>query len=461
MSITASRFGSSPILLDWNGIPHGGTKNAVPELSSETREHYSKLWRKTVSKLNDKVSGFYNAVIDPELSQVVQTEALAKTFLAQPHLKHCLFIGIGGSSLGPMCLIDSLKHRAKTPMEFHFFENPDPIDWTYRIARLNPSETLVCVVTKSGTTYETLSIFMLAYDWLKRSLGSSQAAKQTVAITDPERGELLEFARKENIATLTIAPEVGGRYSVFTPVGLFAAALAGLNLSEFLGGAKKIRDYCEKATVDKNLFVTWSHALKSLDQSHPIHVMMPYSTPLRLLANWWVQLWAESLGKDGKGFTAIPSLGAVDQHSMLQLLRDGPNDKVVWFVNVQDTLTKVKIPSLDFRVKTFDLLEGQELSSLLDTEFRAIQKVMTNQKRPNLQIQLDSITEESIGAVFFVFSMLTSYMGDVMGVNPFDQPGVEEGKVYIRESLVLKKNQLKNAPPEVEEVHRLRLHRES
>ncbi len=460
MSITASRFGSSPVLLDWSGIP-SGSKNSVPELTPESREVYFNLWKKTVSKLNDKVSGFYNAVIDPVLSQIVQTETLAKKFLAQPNLKHVLFIGIGGSSLGPMCLIDSLKHRATTAVQFHFFENPDPIDWNYRIQRLNASETLICVVTKSGTTYETLSIFMLAYDWLKRSVGANQAASQTVAITDPEKGELLEFAKKEGIATLVIAPAVGGRYSVFTPVGLFAAALAGLNLNEFLGGAKKIRDYCEKATADKNLFVTWTHALKSLDQSNPIHVMMPYSTPLRLLANWWVQLWAESLGKDGKGFTAVPSLGAIDQHSMLQLLRDGPNDKVLWFVNVQDTQTKVKIPSLDFKVKTFDLLEGQELSSLLDTEFRAIQKVMTNQKRPNLQIQLDSITEESIGAVFFVFSMLTSYMGDVMGVNPFDQPGVEEGKVYIRESLVQKKNQMKDAPPEIEEVHRLRLHRES
>jgi glucose-6-phosphate isomerase len=187
-------------------------------------------------------------------------------------------------------------------------------------------------------------------------------------------------------------------------------------------------------------------------------VMMPYSTPLRLLANWWVQLWAESLGKDGKGFTSVPSLGAIDQHSMLQLLRDGPNDKVIWFVNVLDFQAPVKIPSIGFKVKTFDLLEGQDLGSLLDTEFRAIQKVMTNQKRPHLQMQLDSITEESIGAVFFALSVLTSYMGDVMNVNPFDQPGVEEGKIYIREKLLENKDRMRNTDPE--EPHRLRLGRE-
>jgi glucose-6-phosphate isomerase len=459
MSITASRFGSSPVLLDWSGIT-STVKNQVQDITPEQREIYSGHWHKLLGKLHDHVSGFYNAVIDPSLSQAPQSLALAQKILEQKNIKHCLFIGIGGSSLGPMCLIDSLKHLATTQIQFHFFENPDPIDWNYRIQRLNAAETLVCVVTKSGTTYETLSIFMLAYDWLKRSLGPNQAAKQTVAITDPAKGELLEFAQKEGIATLSIAPAVGGRYSVFTPVGLFAAALAGLNTEQFLLGGKKIRDYCEKAQVEKNLFMTWGHALSSLSQTHGIHVMMPYSTPIRLLANWWVQLWAESLGKDGKGFTAIPSLGAIDQHSMLQLLRDGPNDKIIWFVNVQDFKTKVVVPSVNFRVKSFDLLEGQELGSILDTEFRAVQKVMTNQKRPHLQIQLDSLSEESMGACFFIFSVLTAYMGEILAVNPFDQPGVEEGKVYIRETLVQKKAQAKAEPETTDEVHRLRLHRE-
>ena len=248
---------------------------------------------------------------------------------------------------------------------------------------------------------------------------------------------------------------------MFTPVGLFAAALAGLNTEAFLLGAKKIRDYCEKASAEKNLFMTWGHSLQALYSSHRTHVMMPYTTPLRLLANWWVQLWAESLGKDGLGFTAIPSLGAIDQHSMLQLLRDGPNDKIIWFVNVQDFKTQVKVPGIDFKVKSFDLLEGQELGSILDTEFRAVQKVMTNQKRPHLQLQIDSISEESVGALFFTLSVLTSYMGDVMNVNPFDQPGVEEGKIYIRETLVKKKEQAKAAVDSSEdEVHRLRRHRE-
>ncbi len=452
MSITASRFGSAPLLLDWSGIQ--------TELSATQREKANQAWESMKAKLHDHVSGFYNAVQDPELSQIDASEALALEFLKNPNLKHCLFIGIGGSSLGPLFMIDALKHRAKNPIQFHFFENPDPIDWNYRIARLSPRETLVCVVTKSGTTYETLSIFMLAYDWLKRGIGS-QAAKQCVAITDPAKGELLEFARKEQIPTLSIAPSVGGRFSIFTPVGLFAGALAGLNMRELLLGGRRVREYCEKATADKNLFLTWATALDARRTTQGIHVMMPYTTPLKLLANWWVQLWAESLGKDGKGFTAVPALGAIDQHSMLQLLRDGPIDKVIWFVNVSDFKTRVTIPSVDFKVKTFDLLEGQELGDLLTTEFRAIQKVMTNQKRPHLQLQVDELNEEALGAIFFSLSMLTAYMGELMGVNPFDQPGVEEGKIYIREKLEQTKASLKESRDSgTDEPHRLRLHRD-
>ena len=451
MSISASRFGSSPLLLDWSGLH--------TEISPQEREDGHAKWLATLEGLRARVSGFYDSVIDPSLSQIDACRSLADRFRADSRIRHCLFIGIGGSSLGPLCLIEALKHRSSSPIGFHFFENPDPIDWQYRIARLKPEETLVCVVTKSGTTYETLSIFMLAWNWLVQSLGSQRAASQTVVITDPAKGELLEFAKKEGLSTLEIAPSVGGRFSVFTPVGLFAGALAGLDLDSFLTGAKKIRDYCERASHEKNLFLTWAVSLMKRRETHPIHVMMPYTTPLRQAGAWWVQLWSESLGKDGKGFTAVPSLGAVDQHSMLQLLRDGPNDKVIWFVNIQDFGPKVPVPSVRFPVKTFELLEGQELGSLLDTEFRAIQKVMKNRGRPALQLQLDSLTEEALGAFFFALSVLTAYTGRLLGVDPFDQPGVEEGKVYIRETLEQIKLQAKSMPQE-DPVHRLRLHRE-
>ena len=451
MSITAARFGSAPLVLDWSGMKSDPT----PEEASLAQS----AWESMRDKLRGRVSGFYNAVEDESLSCIGESESLASKIRENPAIKKCVFIGIGGSSLGPLFMIDALRSKARSQIEFHFFENPDPIDWTFRISRLKPEETLVVVVTKSGTTYETLSIFMLAYDWLLRGLGRERANRQTVAITDPERGELLEFAKRESIATLSIAPSVGGRFSIFTPVGLFAGALAGLDMRAMIAGGKKVRDYCEKAQPGKNLFLNWVQGLQARARTHPIHVMMPYTTPLRLLADWWVQLWAESLGKNGKGFTAVPALGAIDQHSMLQLLRDGPNDKVIWFVNVSDFKTPVRIPSIGFKVKTFDLLEGQDLGDLLDTEFRAIQKVMTNQGRPHLQLQIDSLNEESLGALFFSLSVLTAFSGEWMGIDPFDQPGVEEGKIYIREKLLSNKRERLEANDSTDEVHRLRLNR--
>jgi glucose-6-phosphate isomerase len=167
---------------------------------------------------------------------------------------------------------------------------------------------------------------------------------------------------------------------------------------------------------------------------------MPYSTPLRPLALWFVQLWGESLGKDGKGFTPLAALGATDQHSILQLLRDGPDDKITLFLTVDQVEDEVTIPrairGMDAnRLPSFAMLQGHTLAKLLMVEYRATSLVLTKRGRPHLTLALDRLDERNLGAVYFAFSMLTAFTGTLWGVNPFDQPGVEEGKVYIRRSL--------------------------
>jgi glucose-6-phosphate isomerase len=229
---------------------------------------------------------------------------------------------------------------------------------------------------------------------------------------------------------------VGGRFSIFTPVGLFVAALTGLNIEKFLEGAAFVRSECEQNP--SHPIAVCAQSLLKLEKSHSIHVMMPYAQSLKLVANWWVQLWAESLGKDGRGFMAVPALGAIDQHSLLQLLRDGPNDKIIWFISVQSLDQTVTIPSVNFSNGTFGLIEGKTLNHLLTTECQAIIKVMKNQNRPNLTLDLGAIDEFHLGGLFFLLSTLTAHMGDCMNINPFDQPGVEEGKIYIRDVLLQK-----------------------
>lgn len=446
MAVTASRLGAAPITVDWTNVQGKYEVDAV---------QLGETWRKLKGRLHTGDAGFFDAPISPEISQIEKTQVLADSILKKGQFTDCLFLGIGGSALGPISLLSTLQDKKTTSLRFHFIENPDPLDWKGSLRNLRPDQTLVCSVTKSGTTFETMAQTLLALDWL----GKERWQTHVVIITDPTRGDLREFAVQEKIPTLEIAPSLGGRFSVFTPVGLFPAALAGLSLTSFLQGAKQVRDYVEKTNVEKNpLFILASELIRHAPK-RPIHVCMPYSTRMRLLGSWFVQLWGESLGKDGKGFTPIAAVGATDQHSILQLLRDGPDDKVTFFLTVDRVEDEVKIPrgplKPDRKVyPAFQILEGHSLHELIQIEQRATSLVLTKQARPHVTIRLDALDERSLGALYFAFSTLTAFTGTLWGVNPFDQPGVEEAKVYIRQAL----SQEGPPPEENTAVERLRLH---
>lgn len=442
MTATASRLGSSPIAIDWTNLvninsPKGpATRTYAPDYA-EVESTVSKL----KNRFHAKDVGFYQTPTENELSQAMESEKLAQSILARGTITDVLFLGIGGSSLGPLSLLMALQEKCSL-LRFHVMENPDPIEWKSTLNYLKPPSTLVCCVTKSGTTFETLAQFLCAMEWL----GPELRKTNIVAITDPNKGDLKEFAKQMDIPTLHIAPSVGGRFSIFSPVGLFPAALAGLSVKDFLLGAQQVRDYIDKAPTEKNPIFFLADTLIQHAARRPIHVCMPYSTRLKQVSAWFVQLWGESIGKDGKGFTPMAAVGATDQHSILQLLRDGPDDKITWFITVDQVEDPVKIPkapqmpgaanAMGNPLQSFKMLEGHSLQELLLIEYRATAKVLTRQGRPNFTIQLDRLDERNLGALYFFFSYLTAFTGTHWGVNPFDQPGVEEGKVYIRESLV-------------------------
>jgi glucose-6-phosphate isomerase len=433
MSITASRLGSAPLTLDWSNLTR------VSHAVNDGAQEISAAWNKLKARFHEKDVGFYNAPIQNELSQAEESVALAAQLLQKRDFTDCLILGIGGSALGPISLLTALKERCTTGIRFHFMENPDPTDWKGTISGLRPETTLVCAITKSGTTFETMAVLLLAIEWL----GKARMKTHLVAITDPEKGDLKAFATQEGIPTLHIAPSIGGRFSIFSPVGLFPAALAGLSVTDFLQGAKQVRDYCEKHALEKNPLMILGRDFIRNYPKRPIHVCMPYSTRLKLISAWFVQLWGESLGKNGKGFTPLAAVGAVDQHSILQLLRDGPDDKITMFLTVDQVADEVKIPHLQssssplgsHRFPAFRLLEGHTLHELLRTEYQATSLVLSKQGKPNLTLNLDKLDERCMGALYFSLSVLTGFTGTLWDVNPFDQPGVEEGKVYIREAL--------------------------
>jgi len=437
MPVTASKIGSSPLTLDWTNLaqfPAGTGPGARPSEPDQTL--LEETWSKLKERLHPDDVGFFLAPAENDLSQAKESIELAKAMKKGNQFKDCLFLGIGGSALGPLSLLAALQDRGDGGIRFHFMENVDPIEWKSTIRKLLPETTLVAIVTKSGTTFETMAQALIALEWL----GRDRWKTQVVAITDPVKGDLKTFATQEGIPTLHIAPAMGGRFSIFTPVGLFPAALAGLDVEQFLLGARQVRDHVEKAPVTKNPIFILAQELIRHAIKRPTHVCMPYSTRLSAIGDWFVQLWGESLGKDGKGFTPIAAVGATDQHSILQLLRDGPDDKITIFITIDQVDDGVKIPKAQMQpgqkpLAAFKILEGHSLKDLLSFEYRATSLVLTKQGRPNITITLDRLDERTLGALYFTFAVLTAFTGTMWNVNPFDQPGVEEGKVYIRESL--------------------------
>lgn len=425
MSVTAARLGSSPVWIDWTNLPH----------ISPDREKISKGWETLKNRFNSGEVGFFQAPSQDSLSQAQASIELAGQIRASGRFSDCLILGIGGSALGPLCLLNALAHRSDRSLRFHFAENPDAVDWNLTLAGLDPSHTLVIAITKSGTTFETMAQFLLALQWL----GKERWQSHVVAITDPTKGDLLAFAKEHKIRTLSIAPSIGGRFSVFTPVGLFPAALAGLSVKDFLQGAAQVADHVSRSTPEKNTLAILGQTLIHDFKRRPVHVCMPYSTRLKLIGAWWVQLWGESLGKDLKGFTPISAVGATDQHSILQLLRDGPDDKITCFVAIDSVGDPVQIPKVDLisqmRLSSLTQLQGHSLQELLDTEYRATALVLTRRGRPHFTVKIETLDEKSLGALMMMFATLTAITGTLWDVNPFDQPGVEEGKVYIREFL--------------------------
>ncbi|HEY9225718.1 MAG TPA: hypothetical protein VIP11_03670, partial [Gemmatimonadaceae bacterium] len=264
------------------------------------------------------------------------------------------------------------------------------------------------------------------------------AKTHMVFVTDPKKGALRRISASDGIPALDIPPAVGGRFSVLTPVGILPAALVEMDTAQLLAGAHDIAQQCAGDVLAKNpagVFASLEY-LADVKLGRHIHVLMPYSDPLRDVADWFVQLWAESLGKHrtpgDKGFgpTPLGALGATDQHSKVQLFMEGPPDKTVAFIAVADGGADVAIPQLHADVKELGYLGGHRLGELLSIEQRATAGALARRGRPNMTIHVDRVDAWHLGALFTLFEIATIYAGELYGVNPLDQPGVELGKQF-------------------------------
>lgn len=381
-----------------------------------------------------------------------QTKELRKLKRAADDIRkridNFVVLGIGGSALGTKAVFRALRplnqnlvERSKRRFPRLFVaDNIDPEGITAMLNLVDPRHTIFNVVSKSGTTAETMSQFMIIYDQIRRSLGKSSLKEHVVVTTDPEQGLLRALANEVDFETFDIPPGVGGRYSVLTPVGLLPLSVVGVNVAELLRGAAAASEACTKASMTSNpayMFAAIAYALRE-KKKRSIMVMMPYADALSEVADWFNQLWAESLGKAkstaGKnvfaGQTPVKALGATDQHSQIQLFMEGPHDKVIVFLGVNNYRVDIKIPPLFKEKEDIGYLGGHSLSELIKAEQASTTKALASAGRPNMTITLPKVTPAAMGYIMYFFEVATVMSGYLYNINPLDQPGVEAGKKY-------------------------------
>jgi glucose-6-phosphate isomerase len=430
------------ISLDYTFMTEGAVAGAISDSAlasagkafATAHEHVERRWK-------DAELGFLDLPDDGQ--QVRDCHELAR-WATDRGVRDVVVLGIGGSALGPIALRTALlppawnllsaAHRDGRP-RLHVLDNVDPSTMTALLDRVELGATLFIVTSKSGGTAETMAQYLVVRDRLDAA--GRPPRDHLVFVTDPEKGALRKIARSEQVTALSVPPNVGGRFSVLSPVGLLPAALTGVDIAALLDGARAMRMRCQEANWAGNPAGTYA-VLQWLADTHygrRGHVFMPYADRLRDMADWFVQLWAESLGKirpDGApvGPTPIAALGATDQHSQVQLFMEGPNDKTVTFLLANDARDDLAIPSRHADLPDLSYLGGHTLGELLHVEQRATAGALAARGRMSMTVTLDAVDAHHVGGLIMMLELATAYGGELYGVNAFDQPGVELGKRF-------------------------------
>lgn len=355
-------------------------------------------------------------------------------------------LGIGGSALGPIAVQQAIAHlhhndlgKAVTGCPRIFIEdNIDPERMAALLDVIDLEKTVFNVITKSGSTSETMAQLLIVTRMLLDRFGEKDIREHLVVTTDKEKGNLVGIARKYDLHTFVVPDGVGGRFSELCPVGLLPAAVAGIDISAMLDGAELMDCLSSNEEPEKNpaLMLAGLEVLAMEKHGANIGVLMPYADSLKYIADWYAQLWAESLGKKklegGRmlrfGQTPVKALGVTDQHSQVQLYTDGPYDKTVTFIGVDNFRKTVEIPHVFDDIPAVAFLSGHTLNELINAERVATEHAVTVSGHMNKTILLPEVNEFTLGQLLMLFEMQTAFAGELLGIDAFDQPGVEEGK---------------------------------
>ena len=367
--------------------------------------------------------------------------------LVEGRFDNLLVLGIGGSALGGLAVTNALlkpfwnmlskEQRNNFPRIF-FLDNIDPDEISGLLEVLDLSKTLVNVITKSGDTAETMSQYMILKDLMEKELGDDYR-KNIAVTTDKKMGILRQLAEQEGYKIFYVPDDVGGRFSVFSSVGLLPFALVGLDIDKLMNGIKDMDLELKSTNIHNNIAAKSAliHYLMDTQKGKNISVIMPYSNRLKYVPDWFSQLWAESLGKEYNrngekvniGLTPVKAIGATDQHSLLQLFNEGPNDKLITFIRVKNFDTELNIPNI-FEYTGIGYMGGKPLENLLNAEADSTSVTLLERQRPTITITIDKIDEYNLAQLLYMFEIQTAILGELYNINTFDQPGVEQLRNY-------------------------------
>ncbi len=358
-----------------------------------------------------------------------------------------LILGIGGSALGGIAVTEALlkpywnylsKEQRNNYPRIFFLDNIDPDSIKGLLDVLDLKKTLVNVITKSGSTAETMSQYMIIKDLMQKELGDDYR-KNIVATTDQRVGVLRQLADQEGYKTFVVPDDVGGRFSVFSAVGLVPFALLGLDIDKIMSGIKDMDLALKNTDINENIAAQGALINYLMDKKlgKNISVLMPYSSRLKYVSDWYVQLWAESLGKEinkngekvNVGPTPVGALGATDQHSQIQLYNEGPNNKLITFIRVENFDTTLEIPKI-FEYTGIGYLGGKTINDLINAEADSTRVALADYNRPTMTILIEKVDEYNIAQLMYMLEVQTAIAGALYNIDAFNQPGVEQAKNY-------------------------------
>jgi len=411
-------------------------KNRIHFDVCERQSEEKKRLFKAISNERSEI-GYYNL---PE-QNIDDILAYAKAF--DENIENIVVLGIGGSSLGAKAIYEFLKPIKTPTRKLFFFESTDPLNIRDILSKINLAKSHFLVISKSGITVETISIFKYLY------AEQSEAIFYTF-ITD-KFSALDDFSTSIGSKTFYLPSNVGGRFSVLSVVGLLPLALCGVDIKALLKGANAIKEsffndgYLQESLLNKAMFYSKYHT------TYNINCLFAYSETLRCFTEWYVQLWGESLGKKQRdsafhvGVTPIGLIGPKDQHSFLQLIVEGTRDKSVTFIKIEDFENELKVPELSLtHLESLDVLNGITFHDLINMQSDSVIEALQIQGDiPLDEIIIKRVDEESIGELIYYYELLTSLVGQLINVDTYNQPGVESGKIILKEKLKLKKQKIK------------------